>query len=253
MDDDKTPGDWIRRFARRPGDGPVLLCLPHAGGSAGFFMPVARLAGEWAEVLSAQYPGRQDRRLEPCVDRVTDMADRIAAEVRPWTRRPLILFGHSMGAVVAYEVARRLERSGVVPAGLFVSGRTAPSFVRDRGLHRKPDADLLAEVRALGGTASVLLQDEEFMRGALPAIRADYRAIETYRHTDGPALGCPVIALTGEDDPRAPVADVAAWRAHTTGAFRLHTFPGGHFYLTDHLPRIASLIRDHATTTVPSP
>lgn len=253
MDDNKKNGDWIRRYVDRPEDGPVMVCLPHAGGSAGFYLPVARLAVEWAEVLSVQYPGRQERRHEPCAESVTELADRIADEVRPWADRPLILFGHSMGATVAYELARRLEAAHVTPVGLFVSGRPAPSFVRDLGLHRKSDSDLLAEVRALGGTAAVLLRDEEFMRAALPAIRADYRAIETYRHTEGPVLNCPVVALTGEDDPRAPLEDVAAWREHTTGAFHMYTFPGGHFYLTDHLSRIMSLIRAHVAEAVPSP
>lgn len=252
MDDHKSDGDWIRRYAERPGSGPVVVCLPHAGGSAGFYFPVARLAGEWAEVLSVQYPGRQDRRHEPCAGSMTELADRLAGEIAPWTGRPLILFGHSMGATVAYELARRLERDGVSPAGVFVSGRPAPSIVWDRGIHRLPDDGLLAEMRKIGGTAAELLRDEEFMHAVLPVIRADYRAIETYRHPDGPVLSCPVVALAGADDERAPVADVEAWHAHTTGAFEMHTFPGGHFYLMDHLPRIVGLIREHAAGTVPT-
>ncbi|MBB6351447.1 thioesterase II family protein [Nonomuraea muscovyensis] len=253
MDGNKVAGDWIRRYAERPEAGSVVVCLPHAGGSATFYLPVARAAAPWADVLAVQYPGRQERRHEPCVETVAELADLIAEELEPWTARPVILFGHSMGATVAYEVARRLEARGLPPAGLFASARPAPSIVRDRGLHRLPDADLLEEMRRLGGTAGAVLREEELMRAALRAIRSDYRAIETYRHPEGPVLSCPVVALVGEDDPRASVEDAAAWRAHTTGAFRLHTFSGGHFYLTEHAQRVVALIEAHARETAASP
>src|SRR5690606_20712740 len=103
MDDHKSDGDWIRRYAERPGSGPVVVCLPHAGGSAGFYFPVARLAGEWAEVLSVQYPGRQDRRHEPCAGSMTELADRLARKTTLLSGRLLILLVFSMGAIVSCE------------------------------------------------------------------------------------------------------------------------------------------------------
>ncbi|BFO16870.1 hypothetical protein SHKM778_32580 [Streptomyces sp. KM77-8] len=102
------------------------MCLPHAGGSASYFFPVSRRLSSVADVLVVQYPGRQDRRREPCLGSVADLADALAGELLPLRGGPLVLFGHSLGATVAFEVARRLEAEGAPPLALFASGRRAP-------------------------------------------------------------------------------------------------------------------------------
>ncbi|MBB2913051.1 surfactin synthase thioesterase subunit [Streptosporangium becharense] len=236
---------WIRRFPQsggHAGASAVLACFPHAGGSASFYLPVSRLAPSSVEVVAVQYPGRQDRRAERCVDDIGELADRIAEALRPWTGRPLSLFGHSMGATVAFEVARRLEASGTAPLALFASGRRAPSIHREGRVHLRTDEGLLAELRGLGGTASAVLGDEEFMRAVLPMLRSDYRAIETYRYRPGPKLSCPITAFAGADDPKARPEEVGAWRDHTEAGFEMRTFPGGHFYLADHAAEIVNLV-----------
>lgn len=112
---------WIRRYSPVTDARARLLCLPHAGGSAPFYLPFARALAPDVDVLTVQYPGRQDRRHEPCIDSITDLADSLTGEVLPWADRPLAIFGHSMGAMIAFELALRLERQGTQP--LVVSPR----------------------------------------------------------------------------------------------------------------------------------
>ncbi|MBB4689969.1 thioesterase II family protein [Paractinoplanes abujensis] len=239
-------GQWIQPFGVTRAGGPRLVCFPHAGGSASFYHPLAvKTAG--AEVLAVQYPGRQERRTEKPFTDLGEMADRIHAELASPAGSPLILFGHSMGAVLAYEVARRLESDGARPLGVIVSGRRAPSVRLEETVHLRGDRALLAEVRQLSGTAAALLDDEEVVQMILPALRADYRAIETYQHRPGAGLTCPITALTGDSDPRAALDHVRAWDRHTTGGFDLRTFPGGHFYLTTQWAEVAAAIHDAIT------
>ncbi|GGZ39677.1 thioesterase II family protein [Streptomyces poonensis] len=236
-------GLWIRRFHPRP-DAPVrLVCLPHAGGSASFYFPVSRSMPEDVEVLCVQYPGRQDRRGEPLLDTVAALADKVYQALLPWTDRPLALFGHSMGASLGYEVARRMEQEqGTALAALFASGRRAPSRHRTETVHLRDDDGLVSEMRALSGTNPHLLGDEEVLRMILPAIRSDYRAAETYAWTPGPPLRCPVTVLVGDDDPKVTVAEAEAWSEHTDGPFVLKVYPGGHFFLAHHQAAVVRLM-----------
>lgn len=233
---------WVRRFRPAPDAATRLLCLPYAGGSASYFLPVSKALTPAVDVLAVQYPGRQDRLAEPLVDSVEGLADRLVPLLDAYLDRPLRIFGHSLGASVAFEVARRLEARGVVPAALFVSGRRAPSQERDETVHLLDDAGLLTEVQALDGTDAAVFDDPELVQMVLPSLRNDYRAAETYRYRPGSPLTCPVHALTGDADPRVTVAEAAAWAGHTSGEFTLTTFSGGHFYLTDHLPAILDLL-----------
>ncbi|GAB2846850.1 thioesterase II family protein [Lentzea nigeriaca] len=225
---------WFRRFHPSAAPGARLVCLPHAGGSASFYFPVSRALAPDVEVLAVQYPGRQDRRHEPFVPTIGELADQITALLRQESSLPTALFGHSMGAMVAYEVTRRLEAAGAAPEVLFVSGRRAPDRYRDDRVHTRSDEGVIAEVRRLSGTDTDLLGDEEVVRMILPVLRNDYRAVETYRHEPGALLSTPVVAFTGTEDPVAPMPDVEAWTEHTTGGFELIPLPGGHFFLTRH-------------------
>ncbi|MFJ3880947.1 thioesterase II family protein [Streptomyces sp. NPDC090077] len=229
---------WIRRFhppAVRPGTAlPVLVVLPHAGGSASFYFPFSRDLAAHAEVLTVQYPGRQERFGEPIPDTIAGLADGVERALEPWRGRPLVLFGHSMGAMVAYELARRLEAAGETPRGLIVSGRRSPLITREEGdLHAQDDDTLLARVHSLSGTDPALLADPDFRALILPALRSDYRAVETWRHVPGAPLRTPVSVLGGESDPRASVAEAMAWRDVAGAGFGFRGFPGGHFYLVE--------------------
>ena len=242
---------WCRRY--RPASDAVarLVCLPHAGGAAPFFLPVSVALTPWIDVVAIQYPGRQDRRAEQPVDELAVLADRIHRIVRRQPALPLVIFGHSLGAVLGFEVTRRLEADGHGPVRLFASGRRAPSTHRDEAVHQRDDAGIWDEVRRLNGTVSSLLSNEEIMRAALPALRADYRAVETYSCAPDITVNCPISVLVGQDDPKTTLDEARAWARHTSGSFELHVFPGGHFFLTDHVEEIIKMIDQHfpAATT----
>lgn len=245
------PDLWLRCFAAAPEARTQLVCFPHAGGSASTFHAMSGALPPTAEVLSVQYPGRQDRWSEKCIDNVPELADRLLPALTARTgNRPLALFGHSMGATVAYEVARRLEQAGGAnsPVTLFLSGRRAPHFERSEYIHQRDDRGILRELELLGGSAAVALADPEILQMVMPAIRGDYRAAETYVHVPGPLLRCPVVALTGDADPRASVREVEAWSEYTQGPFLTHVFKGGHFFLNDHPEAVHGTVRDHLSS-----
>ncbi|WP_328745001.1 alpha/beta fold hydrolase [Streptomyces sp. NBC_00285] len=236
--------DWIRRF-HPAADAPArLLCFPHAGGAAAAYHPLSAAVTGPLEPLVVQYPGRHDRFAEPFAERIGEVVDAVldALSADP-AGRPPALFGHSMGAVVAFETARALQARGQVPAALFVSGRGGPSVpVAARWPKAPSDAELLAEMRLLAGTDDVLLADPMLLELILPALRADYAMLFAHTHRPGPRLRCPVVALTGDADPRVPVSAVAAWERETEGAFTTHVLPGGHFFVDEHLPYVARVL-----------
>jgi surfactin synthase thioesterase subunit len=236
---------WCRRYRPARNAASRLVCLPHAGGSAPFFLPVSTALTPGVDVVAIQYPGRQDRRAEKPIDDMTVLADRVYEILRRQPEMPLTLFGHSMGALLGFEVARRLEADGHGPVRLYASGRRGPATYRDEKVHLRDDDGILAEVRRMNGTASSLLDDEELMRAALPALRADYRATELYSCAPDVKVNCPITVLTGQDDPKTTVAEARAWEAHTAGSFELRVFTGGHFFLTDHASEIIKLLKLH--------
>lgn len=231
---------WIRRFHPAPAAVNRLVCFPHAGGSAPYFFPVSRSLTPDIDVLAVQYPGRQDRRAEACMDSIPQLADAIATELGGWTDKPLTFFGHSMGATLAFEVAHRMSGSPVL--GIIASGRRAPSCPSVDNIHLRDDDGLMAELRELSGTDAALLGDEELMRMVLPAIRGDYRAVETYRYVPGTVLNCPILAMTGDADARVSIEEARLWGEHTTGEFVLQVYPGGHFYLNEQAPAVIAAV-----------
>jgi pyochelin biosynthetic protein PchC len=231
---------WIRKFHQSPGAEFRLVLFPHAGGSANVYFPLSAELSPAVEVLAVQYPGRQDRSSEPLMTDLNTMADGLSSALRPWAGRRLALFGHSMGATVAFEVARRLPVDA-----LFVSGRRAPGRTVDEGLHRRRDDELVAAIRAMHGPSSALFEEPELIEILLPALRGDFEASETYIHRPGPPIDCPIIGLVGTKDPRVPTEEMSYWAGFTTSAFHLHTFVGGHFYLEAQRPAVAEIVREH--------
>jgi len=244
-------GLWCRRFHPAPDAAARLVCFAHAGGSASFWFPVSSALSPQVDVLAVQYPGRQDRRTEPVIDDIGVLADRVYEALAGWADRPITFFGHSMGAIVAFEVARRFERDGTVPVRLFASGRRAPTRYRDENVHRRDDAGVIAEVQAMSGTDARVLGDPELLHMILPALRGDYRAVERYRSSPEHQVSCPISVLVGDSDPRTTLDEAQDWARHTTGGFDLSVFDGGHFYLSQRAPQVLDLLRRHFTTAGP--
>lgn len=240
---------WFRRFTTAAGNGPRLVCFPHAGGSATAYTHLTRTLPADFDVVSVQYPGRQDRYREApfttLAALVEAVAEELAHELAADPGRPYALFGHSMGALVAFETARLLARGELPgPQRLFLSGRSAPSPRTSAHYQLYDDADVLAEVRRLGGTDQAMLDNPEILEMVLPALLADYRALGTYSWRAGEPLTTAITALTGDRDPMVTVQEARTWREHTSGDFALKVFPGGHFYLVDHIDQVAAAVTE---------
>lgn len=233
---------WIRNFRPAPTAPMRLVCLPHAGGSASYFFPLATALSPEFDVYAVQYPGRQDRHGEPFVESIDDLADQVVAALQPVLEAPVALFGHSMGAVLAFEVARRLEASGGRhPTLVFASGSRAPSRYGDNPGH-KDDDDLVQVMRDLGGTDPRVLNDPDMLAAFLPAFRNDYRALQAYRRGPDATINAPIVVMTATDDPKTSVADATAWHEHTSSGGAVHTFAGGHFFLEKQPQRVIDVI-----------
>ena len=246
---------WIRRLGPALDAGVRLVCFPHAGGAATYFLPwVPLLVAGGVEILAVQYPGRQDRLREPTVGSVAELVAGVVAALPRYSDRPYAFFGHSMGAVVAYEAGRLLADSvgpATGPVALVVSGRRAPSCFRDDPL---PTEDVLrADLLASGATDPRLLADPEAAEMIMPGVRADHAAIYRYHHRPGSLLTCPVWVLTGDGDPKTTVAEASAWRRHTTAGCELTVLPGGHFFLDHQRPVVARVLLEALGAVAPAP
>jgi medium-chain acyl-[acyl-carrier-protein] hydrolase len=228
-------------FAPRSGARVRLFVLPFVGGAAVAYFPWREAAWPHFDVCPIELPGRGARFREPPFRRMSAIVGEAADALTPHLSEPFALFGHSMGALVAYELAQALRRMGApLPRALFASGRVAPHVVETRApLREATDRELVRALRAFGGTPDAVFEHPELLDELLPVMRADFAACETYVHAPEAPLDNPVVVLTGRDDPLAPSAGVRAWRETTSGSFAFHEFAGGHFFL--HAERAAVL------------
>ncbi|MFD7029417.1 thioesterase II family protein [Streptomyces sp. NPDC059917] len=236
----ETP--FVRR-ARRTNRRVRLFCFPHAGAGASAFTAWPALFPPEVEIVAVQLPGREDRVGEPHPASVAVAVRMVAVALRPYLQGPYAFFGHSGGALLAFELARALRKRGTQPGHLFLSGQGAPGA--DSGapeLHRLSDEDFGAALRGLDGTSEGVFTDPELMKLLLPTLRADFTLWENHRHVPGEPLDVPITALGGDTDPRAPVGALQGWREQTTGAFATRVFPGGHFYLDDSQKELTTML-----------
>ncbi|MGY5208872.1 thioesterase II family protein [Nocardia gipuzkoensis] len=244
-----TDSAWLRTLRSETVVRHHLLCFPPGGGSATAYRDLAQRFGPGVAVFAVQYPGRQDRLGEDPITDLVALADRIAREVLAQGRvAGLSLFGHSMGATVAFETARRLERAGQPVTTLFVSGRPAPTFEETGRLHLASDDDLIGDLVRLAADPApleMLRAEPSLAELVLPAVRADYRAVETYRYRPGEPLRAGIAALVSTEDPTMRPEQADEWRTHTGAGFDRATFPGGHFYLDEHAAEVAGFVARH--------
>jgi surfactin synthase thioesterase subunit len=223
--------------ADRPGTGVRLYCLPHAGGSASAYRSwFGRLDG--VSVRPLQPPGRETRLRETPYTRLTDLvgdlATAVLAEVESGPAPlPYAVYGHSLGALVGFELVREIRRrGGPAPVHLLVSGSAPPDAAPcDDGppVAGMTEDEVVALLRRIGGTPEWMLTDPTVLRMILPPFRADFILKETYQYENQPPLDVPITALAATADPRAGSEAVTGWRDQTTGRFRSHTLTGGHF------------------------
>jgi len=208
-----------------------LFCFPYAGGSSSVYSNWHSAFPPEVEICPIQMPGRGNRWGEPPLSRMTTLVERLATDLHPLLNLPFAFFGHSMGALVAFELARKIRGwTGESPVLLLVSGARAPQIPDpEPPISALPDAAFLHRLIRLNGFPPEILENKEFIQAILPSLRADVALCETYRPAPGLLLDLPITAYGGYQDSRVPPFHVSAWRAQTTGRFRLRFFPGDHF------------------------
>jgi pyochelin biosynthetic protein PchC len=222
---------WVRRFRDSDRCLTKLICFPHAGGSASAYRTWPRGLPSDIGVLAVRYPGREDRLGDPFSSGLEALADEIADALGELKRNRLVLFGHSMGASVAQEVALRFQEQGCPPAALCVSGRRPPHALDGERKYFGTDEEIIADIVRFDPSRAVLLADPDLREVVLPAIRADLRLVDGYQGGRRPPLDCPVYGFTGDSDPEVTPEHMRGWADMTHDAFRLRVLPGGHFYL----------------------
>lgn len=225
--------DWWPAAASNPHASLRLLCLPYAGGRAATFRAWPAGLKKDVEVRALALPGRAERIAEPPIDDVTRAVVAIADAAEPLLDRSWAAFGHSMGAVLAFELVRELRRRGHPPPVLLaVAGQDAPPRVMSGGtIHRLSDHELAKELRRLSGTPTEVLEDADVMAVLLPALRADFRICETYACADERPLDSRLLVLDAVGDPETTAEGIAAWGRTTTAETKTVMLPGRHFFL----------------------
>jgi surfactin synthase thioesterase subunit len=221
-----------------------LICLAHAGGGAASFRDWWRELRD-VEVLPVQLPGRERRFHEAPLSSVAEIVEQLAVAAGDVVEEPFAVFGHSMGALIGYELVRKLrDERGMHPTTLFVAGARAPHVPpRERPRHELGDAEFIEQLRALKGTPAAVLDSAELMELTLPILRADFAAIETHVHSPGEPLDCPITAFGGLRDVDVAAGDLAAWAELTRAEFQCTMFEGDHFFVQSSRDRLLAAMR----------
>jgi surfactin synthase thioesterase subunit len=224
----------------------ATVVFPHAGAAAASYRRLATALSAGGDTYIVQYPQRAERLREPAPKTVHDLALGLF-EAGPWNGvAPLRLFGHSMGAVVAFEFARIAESRDATVQRLWVSAGPAPSAVAGMPALPTSEDGLLADIADLGGTDPDLLADDEFAELITTAVRADYEAINRYDCAPGVRIRADICVLGARDDHRVDAAALRLWEDHTAGAFELSLYDGGHFYLNEYIDAVAARVNADA-------
>jgi len=226
---------WFVRFSKSEKPQLRLFCFHHAGGGASAFNNWCDTLPGQVELCAVQLPGRERRFREEPYRRIATLVADFVEEIRRYAGVPFAFFGHSMGACIAFEVAIRLQAKGLPePIQLFLAGRKAPNFPDEEPpLHDLPKDELIAKLRSIGGTSAIVFEHKELLDFILPALRADFEILDTYRYEQAEPLRCPIAAYGGKEDVRVSEDAVNGWAMYTSSGFTSRMFEGGHFFVRD--------------------
>ncbi|MBO0720374.1 MAG: thioesterase [Blastocatellia bacterium] len=228
----KTPGAWFQNSHARGRAELKLFCFPYAGGTASIFRNWANRLPIKIQVIPVELPGRGGRLSEPLFTGIKPLVDALAESIPPLLDTPFAFFGHSMGAVIAFELARSLRAARLEPAAILASGRRAPHVPdTDPVTYNLPHDEFIEELQRIDGTPREVLEHAELMELMIPMLRADFQLIQTYEYTEGEPLGCPIVAYGGLQDEEETRELLLKWREMTLSRFKLHMLPGNHFFL----------------------
>ena len=237
-----TVDPWIQFWQPKLQARLRLFCFPYAGGGASIFRTWSEILPPQIEVCPVQLPGRESRLLEAPFSQLFLLIEPLAQALLPYLYMPCAFFGHSMGALISFELAHYLRQQyDLSPVHLFVSARRAPQLIaRDAPIHHLPEPQFVEELRRLKGTPEEVLQTSELLQLLIPFLRADFAMCETYLYTPGEPLTCPISVFGGLQDEEVSRDMLTAWHEQTRGSFKLRLFVGDHFFL--HAAR-ASLVQ----------
>lgn len=233
----------------KPGN-HAIIAFPHAGGSPRFYAPWCRELRAGTDLYGVTYPGRDALLDEPAPKTLADLASECATECKPiiQSSSSVVMFGHSMGAYVAFEATRSLEESGIPVTALVVSGTDAPHLQPQPGTeqtwHRASDHDLVRHAGEVDVRSREVLAVPELRRMFLPIIRDDYRLVENYRAEPNLQLSCPIHIINGDFDPEVTASRSAAWAEYTRAESHMRLVPGDHFYLAEHTAQVVAYLAD---------
>jgi medium-chain acyl-[acyl-carrier-protein] hydrolase len=223
---------WFPALKPRPKASLRLICFPYAGAGTAVFRAWPGALNDTIELRVAQLPGRGGRLREDRFERMPPLIETLVENLRPLLDRPFAFFGHSLGAIVAFETARVLRGCSLAPAHLFVSGKIAPQLPDPAPrIHELPDSEFLRELQKLNGMPQAVLDSKELLEIMLPVVRSDFSLLESYTYEAQAPLGCPITAFGGLQDPRTTEKGLGSWRAETTDSFDLVMLQGDHFFL----------------------
>ncbi len=227
--------DWVTRYEPNPDARLRLFCFPYAGGGPHIFRGWSGGLSREVEVCPIQLPGRGSRIKEPPFTELLQLARALAEGLLPLLDKPFAFFGHSMGALIGFELARQLRRErGIEPAHLFVASRRAPQLPESSPqMHALSDASFIQALRNLGGMPEEIFQHAELLRLMLPILRADVTLVETYVYKKEEPLNCPISVFGGIFGRDVSRYELESWRGQTRRNFTLQMFPGNHFFLVD--------------------
>jgi surfactin synthase thioesterase subunit len=225
--------------------GSRLYIFPHTGGSADFYVPFARSFTGGTKCVAVQYPGKRAGKDLSKYTAIPEMADRLCAMLKP-EQAPadnVAFFGHSMGALLAFEVALRFEQAGNPISALFVSASAAPGLLRRIANLQGSDAHLLSMISTVTGANPEFLNDEQFAATILPTLRG-LKAVTAYESPPEAKVSCPIHALMADNDELGTEELMRPWEQRTTASFDLTVFHGDHFYMTTNLPELAHWVEE---------
>lgn len=236
---------WCRTFVPRPHADVRLICFPHAGGSASVFRGWAERLPDSVEVVAVQYPGRQDRIHEEPISDMGQLTERLVEALAPQFDRPVAFFGHSLGATVAFEVARELHPRFPTPLRrLVASARLPPGKVGPSGYDFTRDDHLRRYLRSLGGRGGMALHNGELWQVVVPPLRSDLLMSQRYAFRQGAPLTCPITVIVADGDTSCNADDVRGWARYSLGAFDEHVIPGDHYYVEDPPDELFGVLTD---------
>ncbi|KJH70640.1 thioesterase II family protein [Aliterella atlantica] len=210
-----------------------LFCFPYAGGSSFIYRTWSKFLSPSVEVCAIELPGRGKQMKLPPFNKLEPLVEAIASNIYPYLDKPFAFFGHSMGGLISFELARLLRKKyAIAPAQLFISGRHAPQIPNSKSpIHNLPEPAFIEELRHLNGTPKEVLENVELMQLFVPILRADFAVLETYIYTLEPPLDCPITVFGGLQDSEVDCNQLQAWQEQTKTDFNLHMFSGDHFFL----------------------